>query len=79
MRTGASVKVVGSSGSGHTTADVVVHALGTVFAAASLAIGDYVKGCFFRIAGAGNADDTLAQTITPVGVKFKGTKKKRTA
>lgn len=68
---GSCIKSVNSYASG----DLVVHALGTVFGANTLAAGSLVKGTIFRDAQAGNADDTFANSIRVSMVKFSGTRK----
>lgn len=59
----------------YASADLVIHDLGTVFGANTLAIGSYVKGCISRDAQVGNADDTFANTIRVAEVVFTGTRK----
>lgn len=55
--------------------DLVVHSLGTVIGVNKLATNNVVKGTVFRDAQVGNADDTFANTINLISLKFTGTRK----
>jgi len=68
---GACVKNVNAYASGA----LVAHALGTVFGANTLSLGEIVKGAIFRDAQIANGDDTFANTIRVHAVKFSGTRK----
>lgn len=78
LRTGANAKNISSTGSNHTSGDVVKHDLGTIFAANSLAVGDVVTGTIFRDANVGNADDTYTGTVQMMRLTLKGTMALRT-
>jgi len=67
----AAVKSVNSYAAG----DLVVHSIGTVIGVNKLAVDNIVKGTVFRDAQAGNADDTFANTINMICLKFVGTRK----
>jgi len=66
----ASAKSVNAYASGA----LVVHNLGTVFGANTLATRSIVHGTVFRDAQAGNADDNFANTINFLAVQFIGTR-----
>ncbi len=68
---GSCIKNVNS----YASADLVIHDLGTVFSANTLAVGSYLKGCISRDAQVGNADDTFANTIRVAEIAFTGTRK----
>lgn len=68
---GSCIKNVNS----YASADLVIHDLGTVFGANTLAVGSYLKGCISRDAQVGNADDTFANTIRVAEIQFTGTRK----
>ena len=72
----ASVKTIGSSGSGHSSGDLCVHDMGTLFAANELTSGDFIHGSIFRDAQAGNADDTYAGNTQLLSLRLKGKRKK---
>jgi len=57
---------------GYSSGDLVVHSVGTLFAASTLAAGDYVKGVAYR--DPTNADDDYTGTCQFVGVLFEGTR-----
>jgi len=66
----ASAKSVNAYASGA----LVVHNLGTVFGANTLATRSIIHGTVFRDAQAGNADDDFANTINFLAVQFIGTR-----
>ena len=57
---------------GYNSGDLVVHSVGTLFAASTLAGGDYVKGVAYR--DPTNADDDYTGTCQFIGVLFSGTR-----
>lgn len=63
-----------SAGS-HASGDLVVMDMGTLFAASTLAAGDYVKGVVWR--DALNASDNYESTCQHIGIRFIGTKAKQ--
>jgi len=69
--TGAVVKDV----SGHGNNDSIQVALGTVWAADALAVGDFMHMTIFRDADSGNSEDTFGNTFQYMGVELRGTRK----
>ena len=71
----ASVKVIGSGGSNHSSGDLCVHDMGTLFAGGQLTSGDFIHGSIFRDAQAGNSDDTYAGNTQLLSLRLKGKRK----
>lgn len=60
---------------GHTTATLIVSKISSIFGASTLAVRDAIRGCVFRDASAGNADDTSTNTVYLEEVYFVGKRK----
>jgi len=79
METGGSLANIGPTDfeiDAYSSSDLCILSLGTVFAASTLAAGDYVKGVCYREGS--HANDTYAGTFQILGAFLGGTKKKAT-
>ena len=75
---GAASSITGTldlSAESYASGDLVVMDMGTLFAASTIAAGDYVKGVVWR--DALNASDNYESTCQHIGIRFIGTKAKQ--